>query len=194
MDHSGDALYFLQNELPGPNEELYLLTFRLFPKLPLELRLMIWRKSFPEARRIRMFANGSDHPRQFKLPIPPIASRINRESHRETLKYYQIVEDVRIVSHGPKWPGNGPILPRREKFGSILWNKNRDIVRGDWDCLWYFTAVSWSAFSSCFPGDKADAFFGNVSTLELNIQFWMIHSFHHVEVQERKMISLGFRL
>jgi hypothetical protein len=76
-------------------------TFTFFPKLPIEVRLMIWPCSFPRGREVNfgnqlMFnANWTAVMScifQFEEPSPlSIALRVNRESRQETLKHYTIL-------------------------------------------------------------------------------------------------------
>ncbi|PMD26866.1 hypothetical protein NA56DRAFT_698107 [Hyaloscypha hepaticicola] len=84
-------------ELPEPNEELsyqYPNTFELFPKLPLEIRLNIWRHTFP--RRTHVIFNGPYKPwpclRVRYTPPPPVSSRVNFESRQETLCRYKVLQ------------------------------------------------------------------------------------------------------
>jgi hypothetical protein len=76
-------------------------TFTFFPKLSIDVRLMIWQCSFPRGREVN-FGNEFMFKTkwtavmscvfQFEEPSPlPIALRVNRESRYETLKYYTIL-------------------------------------------------------------------------------------------------------
>lgn len=101
-------------ELPDPNQELFIQTlhgFQLFPKLLLELRMMIWRCTFPQSRQFLYFsdifkiastiaASKADDSHQFVTP--PIAHRIRRESRAEVLKHYSYIP--RIFKAGIKAP------------------------------------------------------------------------------------------
>jgi hypothetical protein len=90
---SEDNLLLLQ-ELPDPQQELAIQTlldeFHYFPKLPKELRLTIWRDTFPRPRYIylpdwKTYPGGS---LDFKPIFPPITSQLNRESRDETNLHY----------------------------------------------------------------------------------------------------------
>ena len=78
-----------------------LVTFTFFPRLPIEVRLAIWRCSFPRGREVN-FGNELMFKTkwtaaiscifQYEEPSPlPIALRVNRESRHETLKHYTIL-------------------------------------------------------------------------------------------------------
>jgi len=90
------------DELPNAFENLSvqaalkpLSHFHLFPNLPTELRLQIWRSAFPpprivETRSLSSTLTNHDGPlrRAVKLPI---VLKINRESREETLKHYTLI-------------------------------------------------------------------------------------------------------
>ncbi|KAE9374350.1 hypothetical protein N431DRAFT_455124 [Stipitochalara longipes BDJ] len=183
-----DNLYLLQNELPDRKQELYRPNFHSFPRLPLELRLMIWQRALPGPRGIWTFAKTQDHPVQAYFPKPPIMSSINRESRLETLKHYHIFEDVRIIKRfdicGAELSGPGSGCN-----GSILWNKHKDFVRGDWDTLWYCTE-GMTTFLSRYLLDNNQNFFGFIGTLELKMQFW---DAHFLPLSAGKVIALTRR-
>jgi hypothetical protein len=77
-------------------------SFTLFPKLPIELRLKIWRYTFPRGRYINLddhdeFAlyssyQPTDHATDElkKEPLLPVTLSVNKESREETLKHYII--------------------------------------------------------------------------------------------------------
>jgi hypothetical protein len=75
-------------------------TFPLFPNLPTELRLQIWRLSFPRGRQVNFAAFRTNiSPRhsevirkQDLLSSPlPITLFVNKESRKETMKHYLVV-------------------------------------------------------------------------------------------------------
>ena len=99
-------------ELPDPYRILFLQsydtpnTFTCFPKITLELRLMVWRFAFrtpasvevnPSYRHFNLFASPA------RLPPKelPITLRINRESRMETLNHYSVLEWNRDPRSGP---------------------------------------------------------------------------------------------
>jgi hypothetical protein len=105
-----------------PNEEK-LNTFILFPKLPIELRLKIWRFNFPRGRCIALDTHlfrfgsipkaphqtavqfeevrswGNDSPTEF-----PVALWVNKESRQETSRHYIIVLPKKRT-----WDGQRPV-------------------------------------------------------------------------------------
>jgi hypothetical protein len=90
---SDDNLFLLQ-ELPDPQQEIavqiLLDEFHYFPKLPKELRLIIWRKMFPDPQDI-VLPDWSFRPKgslDFRPIFPPITSRLNQESRDETNLHY----------------------------------------------------------------------------------------------------------
>jgi hypothetical protein len=94
LSNNFSALLF---ELPDPDEQLFCQsphTFWLFSKLPLEIRLNIWRQTFP--RRTHMIFNGPYKPwpclRVRHTPLPPVSSRVNFESRQETLRHYKFFQ------------------------------------------------------------------------------------------------------
>jgi hypothetical protein len=87
-------------ELPDTEEDIAcqersLENFTLFPYLPTELRLAIWRKILPPPRLFNLeqecaslFRCQRSH---YHHPHLPVTLRINRESRDETLRHYQII-------------------------------------------------------------------------------------------------------
>jgi hypothetical protein len=89
--------------------------FTLFPKLPIELRLMIWRDAFPRARpfNLNVFHNyrESSHWLDGKMSIKewnaqhnaplPITFQVSQESRAEALKHYTIIfpRDLETLKH-----------------------------------------------------------------------------------------------
>jgi hypothetical protein len=112
-------------ELPDTEEDIAsqrrpLKHFSLFPDLPTELRLAIWRSILPPPRLfdlqkecLRIFhARRSRHP-QAHLPI---ALRINRESREETFRHYDIV-----YVHKPGRGASAKVIP-------MLFGPRRDML------------------------------------------------------------------
>ncbi|KAF8863003.1 hypothetical protein BDZ45DRAFT_738682 [Acephala macrosclerotiorum] len=97
------ALSTFEDELPDPDQALYIQmgkpldVFERFSNLPIEIRLRIWRLSFPEGRNMwldighnteRFFEDWYKHHLQRPFPI---ALYINQESRSETLRHYVIL-------------------------------------------------------------------------------------------------------
>ena len=97
----------LSFELPNPDQELFiqlgnsLSEFTLFQKLPLEVRLKVWRSAFPRSRKcfLDYIPDHSEYTGEYNLetdkaflqqefdPLPSTLF-INRESRAETLRFY----------------------------------------------------------------------------------------------------------
>jgi hypothetical protein len=112
-------------ELPDTEEDIAsqqrpLKHFSLFPDLPTELRLAIWRSILPPPRLFnlekecsRLFHGRRSRHRQSHLPI---TLRINRESREETLLHYDIV-----YLHKPGRGASARVKP-------MLFGPRRDMV------------------------------------------------------------------
>ncbi|KAH6666682.1 hypothetical protein B0J14DRAFT_196953 [Halenospora varia] len=100
---SNDLINLLTHELPDADQQLFVQTilneFTLFPSLPLELRLRVWKFTFPPPRTMIMTSNVVNYISDYDvLPgspyiftrfyAPPIAYGINHESHTEVLRHY----------------------------------------------------------------------------------------------------------
>ncbi|KAH6720208.1 hypothetical protein BKA61DRAFT_569890 [Leptodontidium sp. MPI-SDFR-AT-0119] len=80
------------------------LTFTLFPKFPLELRLMVWKEALPGPRMIGFLAKGSDESsatitgKTFQRPAPsdPVILFVNHESRSVSLSTYQLAFHHRL--------------------------------------------------------------------------------------------------
>ncbi|PVH74843.1 hypothetical protein DL98DRAFT_575407 [Cadophora sp. DSE1049] len=92
-------------ELPDLFQDLFLQrtldSFNSFSQLPLEIRLSVWRFSFPRGRLINLdqyvaasFEWDADRDRTYGIEtscgLPPTL-HVNQESRRETLKHYSLV-------------------------------------------------------------------------------------------------------
>jgi hypothetical protein len=122
----------LQRGLPPGSSNVLTLPYRpppdtVFPfsRLPIEIRLMIWRRTFPRGngfggrRRIRLAAlrYGSNDPmnRVFTSASTPVALHVNRESRREALRHYRLLFNL----------GAGQDVPRHTP---IYYNPSLDII------------------------------------------------------------------
>jgi hypothetical protein len=100
-----EYLHLFTFELPDPEIQLYIQlgkdldSFTLFQKLPLELRLKIWRSTFPKPRFVSLgrscigpSCKVCHHEVQRDQHTPlPVTLGINSESRIETLKCYTVV-------------------------------------------------------------------------------------------------------
>jgi len=88
------ALAGLNTLLPDSGVELFkqypndaFTTFTLFPELPEELRIMVWRAAFPRNRVVQVELSPSYEILHSHTP-QPITLQVNRESRTETFKFY----------------------------------------------------------------------------------------------------------
>ncbi|KAH7310018.1 hypothetical protein BKA65DRAFT_485235 [Rhexocercosporidium sp. MPI-PUGE-AT-0058] len=98
LDADGAAMPLFRLQLADPDQDLSIQTlssFTLFPKLPLELRCMIYRRMFPGARRFVMYEYRPDSVDLceicINLPLLPITFHLNQEARQETLRHYQVL-------------------------------------------------------------------------------------------------------
>ncbi|KAF4628703.1 hypothetical protein G7Y89_g9455 [Cudoniella acicularis] len=96
----------LHQAVPKPLTE-----FTLFPELPTEIQLMIWRASIPKSTPIDM--KPYSPPRQ-RGRAPPAVSCVNRQSQDETRKHFKIIS---------------------LKSNYVLWDKETDFLTLDWWCM-----------------------------------------------------------
>lgn len=120
MKDSFATLSIFEDELPDPNQVLYIQlgkpldVFERFPKLPTEIRLKIWRLSFPEGRNMCLdtsyiFEGFLEDWYKHHLRRPfPIALHINQESRSETLRHYVILYQSDVSPSLKKTYGRRP--------------------------------------------------------------------------------------
>jgi len=185
MADSIHTLALLQDEFPDPEQELYFqrlptTTFHLFPKLPTELRIKIWRHTFPRTRCITIFDGGyrrgpfgsgpennpCQHAAYVRFPVPPIAYCINRESRYEALKRYQYLNpQASRVTPEFDWVGiagsSGGFMSR-EKEENILQSDSYKILRYPF----------FGHFFKRYFGDRSKDFFAAIGILELGVGSW----------------------
>lgn len=96
--------------------------FTLFPELPIEIRLQIFRTMFPSSRHVCLdvdfpwtFNYESSIQAQNRIPLPPTLF-INQESRSETLKHYQVV----FKSDSTAFKGYEPFAERPFCFNSRI--------------------------------------------------------------------------
>jgi hypothetical protein len=94
-------------QLPDPDRHLlpqYPSQFTVFPKLPIELRLNIWKHAFPAPRHVELVGScvfgpvdflgtrGTQHRKLNHLQNEfPVTLSINSESRQETMKHYKLL-------------------------------------------------------------------------------------------------------
>ncbi|KAK0101131.1 hypothetical protein ONS96_006356 [Cadophora gregata f. sp. sojae] len=93
-----EALTLFTFELPDAKEDLSvqsrtLQKFTLFPYLPFEIRLMIWRAILPRGQLLKLIRECFWLTQKVDRGAPqlPISLQINRESRTETLKHYKVI-------------------------------------------------------------------------------------------------------
>lgn len=184
MADSVHTLALLQDELPDPEQELYFqrfptATFHLFPKLPAELRIKIWRHTF-RTRCITIFENGyrrgpfGSGPKPdpyrptayIRFPVPPITSRINGESRYETLKHYQYLDpQASRIAPAFDWIGIAG-----SSGGFMSRHKEENILQGDSDGILRYPF--YGLFLKAYFGDRSNDFFAAIGILELGVATW----------------------
>ncbi|KAK0124473.1 hypothetical protein ONS95_009425 [Cadophora gregata] len=65
--------------------------FTLFPSLPIELRLRIWRYAQPEPHVVDIIFNEKSPDKSMSTAAPPVLLFVCRESRAETLKIYKLL-------------------------------------------------------------------------------------------------------
>ncbi|TAQ90693.1 hypothetical protein B7494_g974 [Chlorociboria aeruginascens] len=93
--------------------------FPQFSKLPMEIRLQIWRACFPPPRMIEMYPREQDFDR-LNIPqghsVPIILSQVNQESRHETLLHFKLISAgfYKNLSNGAKNPIIAAVNPRTD--------------------------------------------------------------------------------
>jgi hypothetical protein len=119
-------LGLLSLELPDPNQHLYPQgdlppQFACFPKLPIELRLVIWRFTFPASRKVNInagqqnvFCSRDRFSKKMRLhtnqPLP-MSLFICQESRIETLKHYCVYLQKQIP-YSASYKSKPPYQPK----------------------------------------------------------------------------------
>jgi len=86
-------------------------TFTLFPKLPVELRRIIWRHSLPGTRVVAVFCDAYDQAPSFRSTTPvPTILHVSSEARMVALRYYELRFAVSTT----------PALPARTYFDSEI--------------------------------------------------------------------------
>jgi hypothetical protein len=119
--------------------------FTLFPNLPMELRLKIWRWSFPRGRVVNLarqpqFLHPKDELRnqnamsQYPLPV---SLHVNCESRAVTLEHYYVIfaEDMEPLNDGDKIRPPLCFNPNLDEGFISLYSARHDIS-ADWFTRW----------------------------------------------------------
>jgi len=97
MENAPDTARFpwgaLTAQLTAPYPPVFPLSkFELFPKLPIELRLKVWKLSMPGPRRVdvRFLSDGRRGDHEFTAEMP-VLLHVCQESRNEVLKKYEVI-------------------------------------------------------------------------------------------------------
>jgi hypothetical protein len=92
--NSSEFLSFDSPEQLQPQQNIIVdQDFHPFPKLPIELRLQIWRETFPKARNVYLGVQCCNRRPCADLPVMLMVSR---ESREETLRHYIIFSQLEV--------------------------------------------------------------------------------------------------
>jgi len=172
MDDLAETLALILNELPDPDQELFFqpllaTAFHSFPRLPTEVRLLIWRHAFPRARYIicKRLRRDAESYYTFVFPASPITSRINAESRGETLKHYQPLEkSSSYICVSDKHKVVRPVEV-------LLWNKTGDRLRvNTWGLI--NRHIGLVKFFKTYFLDEGKSFFKSLELLEWHLHHW----------------------
>lgn len=170
--HAEYTLPLLKNELPDPSQELFHSDFPLFSSLPVELRLKIWRHTFPPTRCIVTFAEKDV--KNVCFPGPLTIAWVNQESRAETLKHYQLMEKrsslYQTHQYNVKVRGTANFFLSRNGKENIIQVQDCGTrsPQDHGDFLdEYLGSDDWS-----WP------FFSGIGTLELKMRSWCLWSFN----------------
>jgi hypothetical protein len=134
-DDIAQKLSLLTFEMADPVQDLSVqqpgygpTTFTCFPKLALELRLIIWRAAFPRGRKVKTEAQCVFY--DYYGPPLPLTLMINRESREETLRHYllyyqddELLNRASFLAHHLRSTRNSQKGPR-----PICYNPCRDLL------------------------------------------------------------------
>jgi hypothetical protein len=103
-------------------------TFTLFPNLPIEVRLKIWKFSFPTGRRVALPFLPKTSPLEMNVTFEPddgsglpVTLYINKEGREETLKHHSILLRSNVSqSHQRKEPKSRPSRKTDKGVGEAI--------------------------------------------------------------------------
>lgn len=187
-------------ELPDPSSDLFpqvllhrsLKHFTLFPHLPQEIRLKIWRFTFRNPRRIdlsypipslSLFWYRGGRPYGALLPI---TLSINHESRYEAIRNFAVIihNPFLGVLYGPTW---------KEHPRPLVFRRNSDTIQFSWDCVFLnrrqmVTQDSWIGFVRNEAGPHC---FENVKVVELSGARWRENVKVFIESYDGKSHSIA---
>jgi hypothetical protein len=139
MEDTINNLAVLLLELPDPDLELSFQapsTFTCFPQLPTELRLKIWRLTFPKLtyfwEQRTLFYRWA-----LRMPQPPASASINYESREETLKHYTLLLRTEIILYEHhkgcyrryrRLEGSFCVGTDNQRVRTVYWNPTRETM------------------------------------------------------------------
>ncbi|KAH7378066.1 hypothetical protein BKA64DRAFT_648786 [Cadophora sp. MPI-SDFR-AT-0126] len=205
-----EALELFICELVDPHEELYLQERKLkemagFSKLPLELRLMIWKATFPPGRllpiNLETFFLILRPPDNYGPPLP-IALHINKESRLEAKKHYYILLPDEVPEMDLGFTPKNRLPPSQRKplcidvardfvyqqEGNWSWAVDLfDLIPGVWDKLEYLVVrlVGFEDLTeteeglACYPGLK------QLTLVQPQIPSYYVPSLHLAQEEQR---------
>ncbi|KAE9374345.1 hypothetical protein N431DRAFT_464613 [Stipitochalara longipes BDJ] len=157
LQHDTSTIDIWLAELPDVEMDLFIQdlgpkTFVRFPKLPLELRNMIWRASFPVGRRIKVLVAPE---KVFKLwwytHKTPVTFHVNRESRDESKRRHKCLFQ-------PDSKGTIPPLHFRSSVDSLM-------VKG-------LMVFSLRCYLDCVFPDETRTGYEEIRCLELHNSCW----------------------
>lgn len=133
-DDIADKLSIFTFEMADPEQDLSVqqpgcgaTTFTCFPKLTLELRLIIWRAAFPRGRMVQIEAQLKDY--AYYGPPLPSTLMVNRESRRETLRNYLLCyQDDELLNRVPVWEPHLRSKDLQQQPRPVCYNPGRDLL------------------------------------------------------------------
>ncbi|CAG8959074.1 hypothetical protein HYFRA_00012855 [Hymenoscyphus fraxineus] len=115
---ASETIQIFTHELPDPDGLLSLHTFYKFQELPIEIRLQIWRETFPGPRLFRLLFPLYSTAMNLRIlpPSPPTAHAVNQESRVELFREYQHV------------PAVIPLKNDTSEHGLVLFSPGKDVL------------------------------------------------------------------
>jgi hypothetical protein len=160
IPHTESQIESADSEGSSPDEKQDLESFTLFPKLPIELRLKIWRLALPPGRHVKMdlshhFSESPTAPEYVTMKedehSPPITLYVNRESREETLRHYTVIFRTDAIRPTKEYKEKPFCLdPSRDSlyfFSEWLHAEGEDVLQF-WDWMYHLDISLPRGFSS----------------------------------------------